>query len=740
MKKRILAFLIIAISYQLTAIDSLFAQTGTWTALKNLPPRANNGVCLLMTDGTVLCKSIPITDSVDNGRGWDRLTPDAHGSYINGTWDTIAPMHYDRLFFSTQVLPTGKVYVAGGEYGPGGTRGEVYDPVTNTWTMCDTIPKGWNIYDGNSELLCNGNVLEGPQIGSYNSYNTLLWSPLTYKYTVGPLSNYNHDEAEWLKLPDSTVLFVGKSSQGTSRYSPQTGNWAFDASTPGQLYDQYGQEAGCALMLPNGKAIFFGGTPYNCIYTPSGKHNINGSWVSADSFPKINGTYMGQPDASGAMMVNGHILLAVSPIGTGPNTEFNSPAYFLEYDYTTGKFTRVKATMPGQGGDSIAYIAAYQTQMLDLPDGNVLVSISQTGTLTNQYYIYTPGSGPIPQGKPTINNVIALNCTSYKITGKLFNGISEGAAYGDDWQMSTNYPLVRLTNGTNVYYAKTTNWNRIGAVQTDSLEDTAYFTLPSIPTGTYSLVVVANGFASNPVLFNTFNTSVAVQNVLCNGENDGKAWAVVTGGQKPLKYVWNPGGATKDTATGLSAGTYTVTVSDSCASVTAAVTITQPPAYFIIGDGNAIGTGWVMVSGATKPYTYLWDNGATTDSIFNQKTGKYCCRITDGNGCVDTFCVYILNDAGVNNLAQENGNITVYPNPGNGVFSLIDNSQLAVDNANNSVEVYNTLGQLVFSELSIVHFPLSINLSKQPNGIYFYRVFNNTDGTLLGDGKLIIAK
>jgi len=42
----------------------------------------------------------------------------------------------------------------------------------------------------------------------------------------------------------------------------------------------------------------------------------------------------------------------------------------------------------------------------------------------------------------------------YKATGKLFNGISEGAGFGDDWQMETNYPIIRISNGTNTYYAK----------------------------------------------------------------------------------------------------------------------------------------------------------------------------------------------------------------------------------------------------------------------------------------------
>ncbi|NOU08308.1 MAG: M48 family metalloprotease, partial [Hyphomicrobiaceae bacterium] len=51
---------------------------------------------------------------------------------------------------------------------------------------------------------------------------------------------------------------------------------------------------------------------------------------------------------------------------------------------------------------------------------------------------------------------------------KLWSGSSsptatEGAAYGDDWQMSTNYPLVRLTSGGGtVYYARTFNWSSTG--------------------------------------------------------------------------------------------------------------------------------------------------------------------------------------------------------------------------------------------------------------------------------------
>ncbi len=99
-----------------------FGQVGTWTALANQAPDYNKGVMLLLTDGTVICAN---SSGAGYGTGWDKLTPDIHGSYANGTWTRIASMNYDRTAFASQVLPSGKVWVAGGEYGAGGNEGEV---------------------------------------------------------------------------------------------------------------------------------------------------------------------------------------------------------------------------------------------------------------------------------------------------------------------------------------------------------------------------------------------------------------------------------------------------------------------------------------------------------------------------------------------------------------------------------------------------------------------------------------
>lgn len=97
--------------------------------------------------------------------------------------------------------------------------------------------------------------------------------------------------------------------------------------------------------------------------------------------------------------------------------------------------------------------------------------------------------------------------------------------------------------------------------------------------------------------------------------------------------------------------------------------------------------------------------------------------------------------AGINEIAGGNNNVSVYPNPsGNGKFEIqINNGQWIMDNEKARIEVYNVLGENVFSKLSIVNYPLSIDISNQPEGVYFYRVLGET-GNVIGNGKMVIEK
>jgi hypothetical protein len=78
------------------------------------------------------------------GRDWYKLTPDASGSYVNGTWSAISPLPkgYAPLYFGSAVLPDGRLIIEGGEYNAATgrcnavwtTQGAIYNPVANTWT------------------------------------------------------------------------------------------------------------------------------------------------------------------------------------------------------------------------------------------------------------------------------------------------------------------------------------------------------------------------------------------------------------------------------------------------------------------------------------------------------------------------------------------------------------------------------------------------------------------------------
>ncbi len=229
---------------------------------------------------------------------------------------------------------------------------------------------------------------------------------------------------------------------------------------------------------------------------------------------------------------------------------------------------------------------------------------------------------------------------------------------------------------------------------------------------------------------------------MCIRFTNGRASSSVMGGTTPYTYSWSGGGGTNSTATGLIAGTYTLTVTDNngC-TASASAAITQPNALSIITDSvpvasatNCNGSAWVKVSGGVSPYTYLWSGGQTTDSIFNQCKGTYCCKVTDSNKCVDSVCITITVSTGIANITSGQGKITVYPNPNNGVFTM----ELPVLSAKSYVTIYNLLGQAV-KNIGLTGMTNQINISDQPEGIYLFRVISES-GNTIGQGRLIIQK
>jgi hypothetical protein len=624
----------------LTGIVCSFSQP-TWTVNPVQSPFRSGGLMLLLPDGSVLCKS---SDGGTDGFGnmWFKLTPNAGGSYMNGTWSAVAPMVDTRLYFSSQILKNGKLYLCGGEYGTGKGTAELYDPVANTWV---NLPAGQGHYfgDANSEILDDGKILQAELSG--NMKQTYLYDPLTNTYSLAPACIGQHAEASWMKLPDNSVLFVDLLSTASERYIPALNQWVADATVPVNLYDPFIFETGPAMLLPNGKALFFGSTGNTAIYTPSG-NSSPGSWITGPPLPAGRGG----PDTQSAMEADGKIILTASNAVTATATGFDPPTYFYEFDYTTNTYTQVQAP----GGGTTVNDSAFNFNMLNLPDGTIMLSqVNNTN-----FYFHKPAGAAMAAGVPTINSITQSGCAnSFTATGLLFNGISEGAYFGDDWQMNTNFPIIRLQSGSNVYYARTYNWNHTG-VRTGNLADTTQFSLPAnIPAGTYSLYVVVNGIPSAPYTF-TFNafptlTSPLIMPTICSGttftynaitnsSNTTVQWTrpAVSGISNPAittPQSSNPSETLVNTSTAPKTVIYSYTLSNGGCTTYYPVScvVSSGPSTTVTGN-SLICPGQLTTLTVTGANSFTWSTGAntTTLSVSPTVTTIYTVSAKDLFGCV----------------------------------------------------------------------------------------------------------
>ncbi|MCR9064184.1 MAG: Ig-like domain-containing protein, partial [Cytophagales bacterium] len=154
--------------------------------------------------------------------------------------------------------------------------------------------------------------------------------------------------------------------------------------------------------------------------------------------------------------------------------------------------------------------------------------------------------------------------------------------------------------------------------------------------------------SSNEVTITIFegtDVSVTKTDVTCFDGTNGTATATATKGKPSFTYLWS-NGQTGATATGLTAASYTVTVTDAnnC-TATASVVISQPDKLELtktVIDPNcekSNGSIDLSVSGGTSPYTYDWSNGAITQDISSLPEGIYSVTVTDKNNCSASLAI-----------------------------------------------------------------------------------------------------
>ncbi len=352
------------------------------------------------------------------------------------------------------------------------------------------------------------------------------------------------------------------------------------------------------------------------------------------------------------------------------------------------------------------------------PFGSLLLSngvlygmASQDGDITNDYngVVFNYPLCPLLTATTSVNTPITCH------------GASDGSAMATVDGGPTPYTYSWSNGGTNVV---STN-NPTG---------------PILSAGSYTVTITdANGCVyvtsvnvRQPLVLT--DPATTTSQVSCNGQSTGSMSTTVAGGTAPYTYAWSGGGNTS-TKTGVSAGTYTISVTDNNGCLATATTIvTQPTPMVVTHDsvsqvGPCNGVAAITVTGGTPGYNYLWLTGnQTTDTIKAQCAGTYCVQVTDNNGCTETTCVTVKLATGEDNLNTSSG-LKVYPDPNTGNFTIDGLTK------GQQIEIYNSIGQNIACSLAS-DTTIRLDISNQPDGIYLIRILNK-DGTLVSQTKML---
>lgn len=263
------------------------------------------------------------------------------------------------------------------------------------------------------------------------------------------------------------------------------------------------------------------------------------------------------------------------------------------------------------------------------------------------------------------------------------------------WGSQTGVDYSLLINGTLSGIVKHGTGS---AIYFGNLTDTGTYTIRAENTSTAcSSIMQGSAIVS---VYPSINISFSDIPISCNGASDGSLTANATEGSPPFTYMWNTG-AGGPTITGLSQGTYTVTVTDDAGCKASTTdTIEEPSVLYGWGEqavpplchGDSTGMIEIGADGGTQPYSYLWDNGSTDSIITNLPADTFYCTVTDNHGCTIVQELWILDPFAVQPYidstsiqpscyGSSDGYVLVGANGGTGPYTYL------WDNGNTSTEI-----------------------------------------------------
>jgi len=387
-------------------------------------------------------------------------------------------------------------------------------------------------------------------------------------------------------------------------------------------------------------------------------------------------------DATGKTATAGYNLQQPEPINT--TTQVQAPASTggsdgkamltatggngnFTYKWDNGE-TTATATKLAPGKHSVTVTDAKgctATASADITE-NILplnVQIAETGTINciggtsglsatvaggKGPYQYAWSNAALKADKPTGVPAGAYTLTVTDATGKTATG-NITVKQPDAVTATTQVSAPASTGGSDGKAAITATGGNGGfTYKWDNGETTA--AAAKLPPGKHSVTVTdakgCTATASADITENILPLNVQIAEtgaINCNGGTSGLS-ASIAGGKGPYQYAWSNAALKTDKPTGITAGAYTLTVTDALGTTaTSNITVKQPDALTATAQvsapastGGSDGKAAITATGGNGGFTYKWDNGETTASAAKLAPGKHSVTVTDAKGCTAT--------------------------------------------------------------------------------------------------------
>ena len=366
--------------------------------------------------------------------------------------------------------------------------------------------------------------------------------------------------------------------------------------------------------------------------------NVTFSGSAATQIGYFNGTLSNLGLDSGIVLCSGDVALAA-----GANTSTNS-----------------SFTVPGGTSDPDLFNVAGASSINDA----CYIEFDFVPDYDSVEFKFVFGSEEYPEFLGSTNDVAGIFVSGPGITGPYSNNSANIAVLPDG---ITAITTANINNGaTNTgpcvncaYYVDNTGGT---TVEYDAFTTVLIAKIMVTPGQTYHIKIAVgdavdatmdSGLFFSAVTPTVFRGVVQKNNVKCNSACDGTISVDLRDGQTPYTYVWSDG-ATTLARTGLCPGTYNITASDATITTTVAYsyTITEPSATSITTSStnlncNAICDGSIsgITQGGTTPYSYLWSNTSTSQTVTGVCSALYILTVTDNNSCAKSSFITVSEPA-----------------------------------------------------------------------------------------------